>query len=203
MTAAADADAGTNTGARWLGQGRWQAGLLILTAIIGFISWSPRQGDFAGYVLVGRAVLAGADIYRATPPGINTWPPFFSLVCVPLALLSQIKPYLATSVWLLLNFGFVLAVLNLLARILYGRRLTLRRVAGGSSLSITSAALLAPLALTSTYLFNNFEHVQINLILLGLSLGGLYLLDRGRMVAGALALGLAIAMKVMPVVLLP
>jgi hypothetical protein len=186
---------------RWLGGGRWQAAILILTAIIGFISWSPRLGDFAGYLQVGRAVLDGADIYRDTPPGINTWPPFFSLICVPLALIARLSTYLATSLWLLLNFAVLLVVLDLLARILYGERLTLRR--HGPGLSITSTELFVPLILTSTYLFNNFEHTQINLILLGLTLGGLYLLDTARVPGGALALGLAISMKVMPVVFLP
>lgn len=187
---------------RWTREGRWQAVVLVLVAIVGFISWSPRTGDFAGYLLVGRAVLGGADIYRATPPGINTWPPFFSLICVPLALVARLSVYLATSLWLLLNYATLLVVLDLLARILYQKRLTLRRQSE-SALSITSAGLLVPLALTSTYLFNNFEHVQINLILLGLTLGGLYLMEEGRLGLGALSLGLAIAMKVMPVVLLP
>ena len=187
---------------RWFGQGRWQAALLILTAIIGFISWSPRKGDFAGYLLVGRAVLDGADIYRATPPGINTWPPFFSLICVPLALIAKVSVYLATSLWLLLNFACVIVVLGLVARVIHDRRMTLG-LQGKPELSITSALLLVPLLLTSTYLFNNFEHVQINVILLALTFGGLYLMQEGRTWPGAIALGLAAAMKVMPVVILP
>lgn len=202
MSAPTTAVPGQRFPSRWLGEGRWQAALLLLTGIVGFISWSPRLGDFRGYLQVGRAVLAGADIYRDTPPGVNTWPPFFSLVCVPLALIARVSTYLATSLWILLNFAVLLLILDLVALTLYGRRLTLRRQAA-PGLSITSAELFVPLVLTAFYLFNNFELVQISLIMLGLTLGGLYLLQTGRTAAGALALGLAIAIKIMPVVFLP
>ena len=186
---------------RWLGEGRWQAALLILVGIVGFISWYRRIADFLGYLSVGNAVLTGADIYRDTPPGINTWPPFFSLICAPLAMLARISRYLAASLWLLLSFTVVVLMLGVVARTLYGRRLTLLRL--GTGLSITSAELIIPLLLTAAYLSSNFELAQINVTLLGLTLGGLYLLQTGRTAGGALALGLAIAMKVMPVVVLP
>jgi hypothetical protein len=133
---------------------------------------------------------------------MNTWPPFFSVVCIPLTLLGHLSIYLVTSLWVLLNFAVLLLLLDLLARILYGRPMTLRRSAPGR-LSITSVELLVPLALTSTFLFSNFEMTQINIILLGLTLGGLYLLASGRTLGGALAIGFAIAIKVMPVVILP
>lgn len=202
MSAPPMAESGQRFPSRWLKEERWQAAILILTAIVGFISWSPRLGDFIGYLMVGRAVLSGADIYRDTPPGINTWPPFFSLVCVPLALIGRVSNYLATSLWLLLSFAAVLLSLDLVARILFGKQMTLRRQSS-SPLSITSAALFVPLFLTSTYIFHNFEHTQINVILLAMTLGGLYLLETGRTTGGALALGAAIAIKVMPVVFLP
>lgn len=186
---------------RWLGEGRWQAAVLVLTAIVGFISWAHRLQDFGGYLLVGRAVLSGADIYRDTPPGINTWPPFFSVASVPLALISLVSTYLATSLWVLINFAVLLLSLDLISRMLHGRPMTLRR--RGPGLSITSAELFVPLVLTSTYIFNNFELLQINLLLFGMTLGGMYLIQTGRTVQGAVAVGTAAALKVQPVVFLP
>ncbi|HKV73338.1 MAG TPA: glycosyltransferase family 87 protein [Gemmatimonadales bacterium] len=201
MTAAPDAPSRSPSRGGWWTEGRWQSAVLILIALIGFVSWGPRLGDFAGYLMVGNAVLDGKHIYHDTPPGINTWPPFFALVCVPLALIGRVSTYLATSSWLVLSYAVLLLVLDLLARILYGQPMTLRRT--GPGIPIASAGLFVPLLLTSTYLFNNFEHTQISVVLLGLTVGGLYLIDRGRTWAGSAALGLAIAMKLMPVVFLP
>ena len=45
---------------------RVAAGLLLLTALVGLVSWGRRAGDFAGYVEVGQALLSGQDPYRDT-----------------------------------------------------------------------------------------------------------------------------------------
>src|SRR5574337_105859 len=99
-------------------------------ALIGTIVWMQRPGDFAGYVTVGELVLAGKHIYRDAPPGLNTWPPFFSLLCVPLALLARPTPLLARAVWLLLNFALLWMTLRLLARLIYDRDLVFWNGAG-------------------------------------------------------------------------
>ncbi len=190
--------------ANWLtapqGQ-RWILRLLLVYAGVGFCVWIQRPGDFAGYVVAGQFVLSGRHIYLEVPSGVNTWPPFFSVLCVPLALLARPSPYLARGMWLLLNFGCLLLVLRLIARLVYGRTMSLR--AGGAGLSLAAPELLVPLLLSDRYVSGNFDHLQINLILFTLVLGGLALQARQRHVLGGLALGCAVATKVMAVLFIP
>lgn len=180
---------------------RWLLRALLAYAVIGVIVWIRRPGDFAGYLLVGNLVLSGGHIYRDAPAGLNTWPPFFSLGCVPLALLAVPTPYLARGFWLLLNLALVLLALHLIARLVYERPLSLRAESPG--LSLAAPEILLPLLLTDRYVSGNFDHLQVNVVIFVLALAGLYLQRQGREVAGSLALGAAAALKVMPVVFIP
>jgi hypothetical protein len=174
---------------------------MLLLAIALFFSYARRPGDFIGYVAAGNAVLSGNDIYDDTPPGLNNWPPFFSLLCVPLALMDRATPYLARGFWIILNYGVLLLILDMVSRLVYGRKLTFS--GANSTVSLASSAILIPLALTLPYLLYQFLYHQVNLILFVLALGGLVLQEKGWGSLGGLALGLAAAMKVMPVLFVP
>jgi hypothetical protein len=224
---------------------------LALFAVFGLFSYSQRTGDFAGYLLVGDLVLDGGHVYVDAPAGVNTWPPLFSLVCAPLALIARLSPTLARGLWVVLNYAAVLLLLDVLARLVYGKRLSLRAVPPGSEspappestregeatgkpestgeyetardlgatgecetvmdldangrsgISLASAAIFVPLLLSSRWLLANFEHLQVNILIFLLALGGLYLISTRREGLGALALGLGAALKVMPIVFVP
>jgi hypothetical protein len=197
---------------------------LALFAVFGLFSYSQRTGDFAGYLLVGDLVLDGGHVYVDAPAGVNTWPPLFSLVCAPLALIARLSPTLARGLWVVLNYAAVLLLLDVLARLVYGKRLSLRAVPPGSespappdatgkgeatgasgrpSISLAAAAIFVPLLLSFRWLLANFEHLQVNILIFLLALGGLYLISTRREGLGALALGLGAALKVMPIVFVP
>jgi hypothetical protein len=183
----------------------WQRRLVLCAlflAIAGsFFAYARRSVDFAGYAAVGKAFLEGRDIYLDTPVGTNTWPPFFSLAAVPLGLLDRASPYLARIVWIALTWVSIFWSLDLIALLIYGKRLRLRP--DETSLSITSPELLVPFALALPFIVNNFELLQINMILFALTLWGLYLQAKGREAAGGIALAAAAAMKVMAIAFLP
>ena len=185
--------------------GPWQRklvlGVLFVAFVASFFAYARRPGDFIGYVAAGNAVLSGHDIYLDTPPGLNTWPPVFSVVCVPLALLDRVSPYLVRIVWIALNWAAILWALDLIARMIYGKRL--RFPPDETSLAITSSELLVPFALTLPFIINNFELLQINMILFSLVLWGLFLQANGREAAGGIAIAAAAAMKVMAIAFLP
>lgn len=183
-------------GQRWVRRG------LALFLIIGFFSWVHRDGDFRCYLDVGGLVLARQHIYPDVVPAVNTWPPFFSLLCVPLALLARPTVYLARGAWLLLNFAFLLASLRILARTVYGQELIVKADAP-NALSPASPELLVPLLLTLRYIMASFEYMQMDVVLFTLVLGGLYLDARGRPAAGGAMLGFAAALKVMPILFVP
>src|SRR5437773_643156 len=96
---------------------RWVPWGTLAFILGGTVSWIQRPGDFAGYLTVGELALAGQHVYRAAPPGINTWPPFFSLLCVPLALLARPTPYLARGCWIAINFALLWVILRMLTQL--------------------------------------------------------------------------------------
>ena len=185
----------------WVRPRRWVAGLLLAVGALLLIAYARRDEDFRGYLTVGELALQGRDLYADAPPGINTWPPFFSLVCVPLALMARASATGARLVWLGLNLDALAIVLAL----------SLRIVARGPAderadipvPAVSSLMGLAVLVLTSRYVVSNFEHLQINLLIFALALGGLTLIARGREIAGGWTLGAAAALKVMPVLFVP
>jgi hypothetical protein len=176
-------------------------GAILIFVVASFFAYAPRSVDFAGYAAVGKAFLDGRDIYLDTPVGTNTWPPFFSLAAVPLGILDRISPYFARVVWIALTWASIFFALDLIACLLYGKGLKFRP--DENSLTITSPELLVPFALALPFLINNFELLQINMILFTLSLWGLYLHATGRDAAGGIAMALAAAMKVMAIAFLP
>ena len=186
-------------------QSKWKHSLVLvgtcLIAIGIFFAYVRRPGDFKGYVPAGNAVLTGADIYSDTPPGLNNWPPFFSLLCVPLALLDKVSPSLARGLWIILNYGVLAVILRWVTRLVYGRRLTLHE--GNEGISLTAPGIFVPLLLTFPYLLHHFLYHQVNLVIFLIVLGGLILQENGKQPLGGIAIGLAAAMKVMPILFLP
>jgi hypothetical protein len=173
----------------------------FLAFVASFFAYARRSGDFAGFAAAGQAFLDGRDIYLDTPPGTNTWPPFFSLVAVPLGLLDRASPYAARVVWIALTWAALVCALDVIGRLIYGKRLRFRP--DESSLAITSPELLVPFLLAFPFIVNDFELLQINTILFALALWGLFLQGNGREAAGGVALAAAAAMKVMAIAFLP
>jgi glycosyl transferase family 87 len=186
---------------QWLTRGegqRWLRWGLVAYAVIGALIWIRRPGDFSGYLMIGDLVMHGGDIYYQTP---NTWPPFFSMLCVPLALLAVPAPELARGFWIVLNYGAVLLALHLIVRLVYGRNLAVR--AAGDGVSLVAPQVLIPLLLSYRYVTGNFDHLQVNIVIFTLALTGLYWQATGRELTGSIALGAAAALKAMPVVFIP
>jgi hypothetical protein len=180
---------------------RWATLALLIAAAVLFVDAVQHNRDMTGYLLVGRLVLAGRHAYLEAGEGVNTWPPFFSLLCVPLALLDEGSRLLSRGTWLLLNFASLVWVLRILARRVYGQELVLDPRSAG--LPLAAPEVIVPLLLTGRYLVSNFDHLQINLIVFALALGGLDLDRRGRALAGGFAIGLASAIKLMPIAFVP
>jgi len=174
---------------------------LLLAFIASFFVYARRNVDFAGYAAVGQAFFYGRDIYLDTPPGTNTWPPFFSLAAVPFGLLDRVSPYFARVAWIALTWASIYWSLDLIARMIYGKRLRFR--VSEASLDFTSPELIVPFILALPFIINNFELLQVNMILFWLTLWGLYLQTNGREAAGGFAIAAAAAMKVMAIAFLP
>lgn len=178
---------------------RWLLRVLLGYAVVGFVIWIQRAGDFAGYLAVGELVLSGRHLYVGPGTEPNTWPPFFSLLCVPLALLARPTPFLARGVWLVLNFLALWWALRQVAALIYGERL--RWSAQGFSLA--RPEMLVPFLLTYRFTSSNFDHLQVNILLFAPSLAGLMALREEKPFRAGIMLGLTASLKVMPIVFLP
>ena len=168
--------------------------MLWVCLVASTLIWIRRPGDFAGYLTVGELALAGRHIYHDAPPSMNTWPPFFSLWCVPLALLARPTPYLARGCWLILNFALLRLIFKLLAQMVYKHH---------SSLTLASPELLLPLVVCARFVLSNFDHLQVNIVIFALTLSGVYWLTRDRPWTAGVLIGVAAALKVMPLVFVP
>ena len=184
---------------------RARARLVVAALVLVFLASATRnikeEGDFVHYLEAGARVLQGRDIYEgAGPDTVNTWPPIFAVVCVPFALLARLNVYVVRGVWLAVNAVLVYAMLNMTVELVYRRPLTLSSRDG---ISVASLALLGPLVLTSRFLLGNFDRLQINLFILFCCLVGCRWLVRGRPALGGGIIGVAAAIKVLPVFFVP
>ncbi|MBI3768029.1 MAG: DUF2029 domain-containing protein [Deltaproteobacteria bacterium] len=190
---------------RLRGDERVRARAVLVVLALVFLASAARnikeEGDFVHYLDVGARVLQDGDIYAgAGPDAVNTWPPLFAVVCVPFALLARVSVYLARGAWLAVNAVLVYAMLRMTVELVYRRPLTFTSANG---VSVASLAFLGPLVLASRFLLGNFDRLQINLFILFCCLAGCRWLVRGRPVLGGAAIGVAAAIKVLPVFFVP
>jgi len=177
---------------------------LAAYAVAGSFFWIRRTEDFGGYLWAGEALLGGRPLYENFAPGVrNTWPPFFALVAVPLALLDRLSPLLSRGAWIAASLASLLVILANIARRLTGNRLHVGAELREGEISLAAGALVVPLLLTDRFVSTNLDHLQVNLLLFALVLGGLELGARGRDGAGGVLIGLASAIKLIPLVFLP
>lgn len=153
---------------------------------------------FSSYLGVGDAVLSGSDPY-AIPE--NTWPPFFLLESVPLALLGRVSPHLALFLWQVLGIAATWGAVKLSVALFEDGPITFWPVSA-DTLALTSSAVIVPLLMTARLFDEHAQHTQINVQVLWLVLWAFHLFRRGRPGQGGLALALAASTKAVPILLL-
>lgn len=180
---------------------RWLAILLIVVVIplVLIFSYAHRPGDFAGYLIVGELGLAGRDIYSVA---LNTWPPFFGFLCIPLALMGRISGFGASAFWLLLSWAALIHVMYAIVGIVSDRSSV---VPDGppDHARRKIAIVLLPILFCSYWILNSFQWLQISIILFAMTMYGLQLHRDGHDAGAGLFIGAAAAIKVMPILFVP
>ncbi len=164
-------------------------GFLIAVLVFELVRDTGRWGDFKGYVDTGGYVLEGGDVYRH--PAVNTWPPFFSIVCVPLALAARVSEPLTRFVWLAGMLVALWATVRLIGRMLYRR-----------DLPPWTPALLLPTLFIVRMFLETMALLQKNAYLLLLCVAAVWLWHQRREAWAGMCLALAISVKVYPVFIL-
>jgi drug/metabolite transporter superfamily protein YnfA len=168
------------------------SGILLITLFEG-IRDVQRDGDFAGYVEAGTAVLQSQPLYENY---LNTWPPFFSVFSVPLAWMDAVSPLWNRIIWFLgsvLAFGFVLISVELVilgkAEKHWKQRLW------------SSTTILAFLGVLRFYM-DNLSNLQINMYLLAGCFLAWYWHKKDKNFLAGLVLAFCISLKVYPMFLM-
>ena len=142
-------------------------------------------------------MLSGSDPYAVTA---NTWPPFFAIESVPLALVGRLSPHLALFLWQLLGLVATWGVVKLSIEFFEDGPVTFWPVSA-QGLALTSSAVIVPLLMTARLFDEHAQHTQINIQVLWLVLWGFHQFRRARPGLGGLSLALAASTKVVPVLL--
>lgn len=169
--------------------------LLAVFALAIFFSVREAQqqnanGDPYIYWAVGRKFLSGQPLYTPVPGSQEfLYPPVAVLFCQVLALM----PFpAAVGVFTFINFMVWVALLGLTYRLLriYFPRTPLRM------------AVVVGFVATIRYFWHNIVWVNVNELVMLLSLGGLFVYLKGRQTTGLGLLTLATWVKVMPLLLI-
>ncbi len=173
--------------------------LVALAFLFELVRDCQRDGDFIGYVNAGNAVLNGTNIYSDY---LNTWPPFFSIFSVPIALFDSISPIGTRLIWLMMIIVSWFFIIQCTLRLGLGRRLRWFNTTDSTDIKITDWAVLLPFLFVLRFVIDDLSNIQINSFML---LACLFVVKQhinGGWLIGGVVLGLIIALKVYPIFLL-
>ncbi len=167
------------------------AGVYAIVAVVVVVlraEESPSDGtlDFRDFWLTAKAFRETGAIRDDL--GVHNYLPFFVIFMTPWSLLPLWAAAALFTVLSLLLFGLTVAMAELLVAGRVGPR--------------PRAATLAAIGLALPYVHATIVLGQVNLLLLALLVAGCLLISRGREWQAGIPLGLAVLIKVLPVVLL-
>jgi hypothetical protein len=176
--------------------------LIVLVAAAGYailskhVSTSPSgkvlvSSDVLAYVDAARNMIEGRNIYLDDAGARNSYvyPPFFAFVCIPLTL---IPPLAVDIIWYILNIALVIAALRLGTMIATGRSFS--SLAGKEQWFYAGLSILCSLR----YLIRNAQDANVNMVILVLMILGLHLAEKTGRPAWSALIGIAAAIKVLP-----
>lgn len=171
--------------------------LFAIFAVVNLANALHKGGDFEGFLQAGERMLTAQPLYEGSSPGSGvTWPPGQAVVFAPFAALARLDERAARLTWYVLNLCALLAGIVLWAR-------TIMDLRGAGWISAWSASpvqlsLLAILLPAQT----NFEHQNMNALLLFILGAGAYGCVRGSAGLGGFWIGIAAALKAFPALLI-
>jgi hypothetical protein len=168
--------------------------LAILFAVLNAINAVNKGGDAAVFFEGGRRFLHAQPLYeRSSAADGFIGPPFQALFFAPFAAIAGWQPMAAKLVWHALNVGCLAIGVWFSLRACDAADLSRR-----PWLPMLFAPLLAILLPAQT----NFEHQNMNALLLALIAGATWHVTAGSAVAAGILVGTATALKAFPVILI-
>jgi len=156
-----------------------------------------ENGDFIGYVNAGNLVLNQGDIYSDV---FNTWPPAFSIISVPLAIVNNFSFIFVRVLWMGFMFFCFFFCIKSCLETLNKKQYTYNE--------LLTEVLVSPFYLLALFLccrafMDNIMYMQINIVMLAACCYYIQHLDDKKTVLSSLLLGLSIGSKIYNILLLP
>lgn len=165
--------------------------LIGLGLVFEIIRDSFREGDFIGYVYTGNLVLQHKNIYLEP---LNTWPPFFSLFSVPIALGDHVSSFFIRFFWLIGSLVAFYFIVNLSLKMSLNKTLSLKREDEG--IKLQDPLIFIPLLIMLRFILDNLANLQINIYMLLLACLSIYSFIQKRNALAGFLLALSISLKV-------
>lgn len=169
----------------------WIPAILLLEEAL---RYAGKPGDFIGYVAAGEFTLQGRDIYIHW---LNTWPPLFSVFCIPIYWIDSFSPYLARALWQLGTlWAFYLTAKRVLF-LLFSKNLIFSPATKEDDINPWHPVFLLPFLLSFKFLLDNLSNIQINVMMLYLCVEAVYQWNsKNRTVLAAFLIALTLSLKV-------
>jgi hypothetical protein len=164
-----------------------------LTVLAYLLYIATYRRDFYIYILASKDLFANKDIYALTY--IDGYHYYYSILFACLIYpLSKLPIYIATVIWLMMNFFFLVRLIKIIGSYFKLTVLTIKQQ--WIFLAMCTAGCLK-------FAISNIEAQQITICILYLTLQGLELIWKDKKVLGALLIALAINFKILPIFLIP
>lgn len=192
--------------------------VVVVCILAGGIYFARQSGtnaevysnDFSVYYHAAREVLAGCDPYQSS---LGAWtpylyPPLLAELLIPLAMLSL---PIAAYLWFLISAASMLSAACMSARMAAPLSATLtseteaedaaaKSARGGRRLSLQTAIAACAIFVVLRFVLDTFKLGQVNTVVAGLAVAHIYFYARDKRALSAVALVLAISIKLTPAV---
>ena len=171
--------------------------LLAVFVIAGFGNALHKGGDFTVSLTAGQRFLDGSPLYENSSPGAGvTGPPFQSVWFAPFAAIAAVHVGLSRILWYIANVAFLLAGVWCWTKAILPNRFSSARQLWSSS------EVLLPFFAIALPAQTNFEHQNMNALLLFLTGAGTLATARRFEIKAGAFLGVAVALKAFPMLIL-
>jgi alpha-1,2-mannosyltransferase len=166
----------------------------VVFAIVTTVNAVNKGGDATVFFEGGRRFLNAEPLYAGSSAADGfIGPPFQAIFFSPFAAIASTSPIVARLLWHALNLASLVFAIGLTAKWWNAAR-------QGAGLAPQTWLALAgpPLIATLLPLLTNFEHQNVNAVLLALLTGAMWQLSRGATLTAGLMIGVATALKAFP-----
>jgi alpha-1,2-mannosyltransferase len=171
---------------------------VVLFAALNTVNAVNKGGDAEVFFEGGRRLLHAEPLYEGSSAAAGfIGPPFQAVFFVPLAAIASTHPVAAKLLWHFVNIACLVVAIWIVARTWWQVRSQI-----GVPDTPVLPALFVPLLAILLPLQTNFEHQNMNALLLALIAGATWHLTAGSKTAAGVLIGVATALKAFPLLLI-